>query len=716
MAEIRVESGVFWRDGRRRFVIAVDYQYYRDRRENWGPRLAQLSAGGANTITCYVPWRHHFVPTGADPKGEHVYDFAGLTRANRDLLGFIEEVIAAGLDLIVKPGPFVHSELNIGGLPDRVSPSFVDDIEAARKHDGSPLIWEYDDTVLPAPLDPVFDGLAREWLEAVGAVLAPYWPPRGPIIGAQINDETLYCSSNAPPWDFGYEASSLAAYRAFCRERYGAELAPPRPGEGHADPSTWRSLIAWGEWQWRLRRDAYARYKGHLGVPAGCPALTNFAGITPPIEENVPGVAAEARPAGALDGLYAEWWLAMNRVDADRDLYHYGMISWLGVAAYGIPDPRTTELPASSEPNAVFRRYINTASRRRGLNMEENWGFSKLYHPFSGDPIVPFFQTLASVAGGCTGYVVFCGVQHAHWDDELDRKTRKQWPTFPAAAPLGPEGEETPMYAAMALLNAWFAQEGEAFLAAERRRDATWLIYPPYAAVSGWLAPGLSGAPRCGSLGGLEEAAESTGRAGYSLGMLELDSASAAELRAASPAVLRLGAFMDEASQRRLVEALEGGLELWAFGQWPERDLESGRPCSLLREAAGRLSGLSFAEGEDFLASGAFVAALKERGPPVVEASASLAAFCYGDGARAFVFFFDFGREPGRVGFIRGPGFELELGLGCKTCGALALDGGRPTSLLIKGRNEVEGQEPELWLRCGAFEWRGRGDALARFD
>ena len=52
------------------------------------------------------------------------------------------------------------------------------------------------------------------------------------------------------------------------------------------------------------------------------------------------------------------------------------MISWLGVASYD---------------RGVFDRYINTARRARGINMEENWGFGTLYDAkvaLSDDPVL----------------------------------------------------------------------------------------------------------------------------------------------------------------------------------------------------------------------------------------------------------------------------------------------------------------------------------------
>ena len=109
-AEVAYREGRYFVGETPLFVVAADYQYYRDRREHWRSRLELLQAGHVNTITFYVPWRHHRTDDG--------FDFSGTTRPNRDLQAFLGLCVELGLWAIAKPGPFVHSELNIGGLPD----------------------------------------------------------------------------------------------------------------------------------------------------------------------------------------------------------------------------------------------------------------------------------------------------------------------------------------------------------------------------------------------------------------------------------------------------------------------------------------------------------------------------------------------------------------------------------------------------------------------
>ena len=658
-ATFTYSEGRYFRDGRPFFVIGVEVQYYRLRREVWEDRLRKLAAAHANTITFYVPWRHHLVSSPGEPQR---FDFDGSTKDSRDLRQFLGLCTRLGLLMIAKPGPFVHSELNIGGLPDVASPTYNPAIRPVRKSDGSPLRWSYDDAILPSPEDAVFDGFAREWLEAAGAVLRPHASPTGNLIGIQLNDETLYCTSNNPPWDFGYEM------------RPGPwKPSPDRPLRTEADLEPFKS---WADFQWQVRHDAYARYRRYLGVES-LTHLSNYAGITPPIEENVPGKEGEVSvPKDDFSRLYSEWWFAMNRIEADLDICEYGIISWLGVAAYD---------------EAVFSRYVNTARRRRGLNMEENWGFATLYHRYSKHPLVPFFQTLVSVAGGCTGYAIFTGLNHDYWDDSLDRITKKQCPTFPSDAPIAADGSLTPMYDTMKLMNAWFAREGEGYLGAEMPADVCFLVYAPYAAISGWVPNGRSwklphAIPRCGLA--LEPLAREMQERGHVLEMLDLAAASPAELAKRRICAFLPGFFMDAATRAKL--------DAWV------------------------------AAGGVLLEPGDVVAALPALGiRPRVQHGPGLRAFAYepplpqARGQRdLYLWFFGFAPDAGpHEHEVRlHDGRRVHLRLGSKTAGVVHLRGERIASVLWKGRNEVEGLETEVSVSCGADSVSHRGDLVRFFD
>ncbi len=704
---VAYRDGHFIIDGDPHFVIAAEYQYYRDRRESWSRTLHLIRAAGTNTVTFYVPWRHHQVAN--DPQQ---FDFSGTTAANRDVRGFIATVADTGMHAIVKPGPFVHSELNIGGLPDAASPSYTSRISPALNYRGRAVRWEYDGAILPAPFDSEYIRMAATWLNAVGSLLRPFVYPSGPVIGVQINDETLYCTSNSPPWTLGYEESSIAEYRRATGVVLGQipRIVPIATGARDAAAS----LIRWSDYQWWLRRETYRRYREMLGVDL--PHLSNHAGITPPIEENVPqrthGVPlretqrTRTRPAKR----YADWWLHMNRLERDDEIYHYGFISWLGVAAYNIDDPSTIDTSRSTVPNDVFNRYVNTAARCRGINLEENWGFAKLYHPFSAAPFVPFFQTLLSIAAGGTGYTVFCAVQHDYWDDDLDSMTKLQHSTFPSDAPIRADGTTTSMYAAMKDINRWFGAEGKGLLAAGRISDIAFAVPAPYAAVMSWArdGSGIDGIRAGGSE--MERLSCAAQEAGYIPRLIGLEGRDDLAAIAPEPLVVVAGERISAPLHRALQNYLDAGGVLLYGGNRPRRTWD-GESLSPLAADGDRLIDIPSAHIERPSAFPAFLAA--RRITPGVPSAPGIRFFRYAGEDEEFIFFFKFSATPTNVHFnVAGTVIAFE-GPG-RCAGALAVHGGRLRSALFKGVNEVENTQAAVMVAVNGNErHRFEGDVVA---
>src|SRR5215211_5130551 len=88
-------------DGRRRFLQSAEIQYFRLPRETWHDRVRKAVDGGMNAAGVYIPWMWH------EPLEGH-FDFTGETRAERDLLGFLDLLRQNGLFAIVRPGPFIN--------------------------------------------------------------------------------------------------------------------------------------------------------------------------------------------------------------------------------------------------------------------------------------------------------------------------------------------------------------------------------------------------------------------------------------------------------------------------------------------------------------------------------------------------------------------------------------------------------------------------------
>lgn len=87
-------------------ILAGAIHYFRVVPEYWEDRLRKLKSCGLNTVETYVAWNMH------EPRpGE--FNFSGLA----DLVGFVRLAQELDLYVMVRPGPYICSEWDLGGLP-----------------------------------------------------------------------------------------------------------------------------------------------------------------------------------------------------------------------------------------------------------------------------------------------------------------------------------------------------------------------------------------------------------------------------------------------------------------------------------------------------------------------------------------------------------------------------------------------------------------------
>ena len=92
--------------GRAEIILCASLFYFRIPRSLWRERLDQVKAFGYNAIDVYFPWNHHELEEGR-------WDFAG----ERDAEAFLRLAAEAGLWVVARPGPYICSEWDGGGLP-----------------------------------------------------------------------------------------------------------------------------------------------------------------------------------------------------------------------------------------------------------------------------------------------------------------------------------------------------------------------------------------------------------------------------------------------------------------------------------------------------------------------------------------------------------------------------------------------------------------------
>ena len=106
MGIITYNDKSFLMDGKEYTIVSGAMHYFRIPRAYWHDRLDKLKQGGFNTVETYTYWNLH------EPK-EGEFDFSGML----DLGAYIDEAAKLGLNVILRPGPYICSEWEFGGLP-----------------------------------------------------------------------------------------------------------------------------------------------------------------------------------------------------------------------------------------------------------------------------------------------------------------------------------------------------------------------------------------------------------------------------------------------------------------------------------------------------------------------------------------------------------------------------------------------------------------------
>lgn len=99
-------DGSFMLDGKPFVIKAAELHYPRIPKEYWEHRIQMCKALGMNTICLYVFWNSH------EPERDK-FDFTG----QNNLREFVELCDANGMKVILRPGPYVCAEWEMGGLP-----------------------------------------------------------------------------------------------------------------------------------------------------------------------------------------------------------------------------------------------------------------------------------------------------------------------------------------------------------------------------------------------------------------------------------------------------------------------------------------------------------------------------------------------------------------------------------------------------------------------
>jgi Glycosyl hydrolases family 35/Beta-galactosidase jelly roll domain len=179
---ISYDSQCFQIDGKDVLIYSGCFHYFRCPKPLWADRLARLKGMGCNCVETYVPWNWHEQSPPASLDDFSKVDMTDLT----DFLDLATNQF--GLNVILRPGPYICAEWDGGGYPQW--------LQTKRPADHKTGQWVRLD-------DPTYLAWCKHWYEAVAKVAVPWQITHRPagkagVILWQIENEYNYFSCPAP--------------------------------------------------------------------------------------------------------------------------------------------------------------------------------------------------------------------------------------------------------------------------------------------------------------------------------------------------------------------------------------------------------------------------------------------------------------------------------------------------------------------------------------
>ncbi|XP_052802996.1 beta-galactosidase-1-like protein 2 [Mya arenaria] len=100
------KNGEFFLKGEQLRILSGAMHYFRVMPQYWTDRMQKMKACGLNTLETYVSWNLHEESPGN-------FNFEGILNIRE----YIKEAQKQGLHVILRPGPYVCSEWDFGGMP-----------------------------------------------------------------------------------------------------------------------------------------------------------------------------------------------------------------------------------------------------------------------------------------------------------------------------------------------------------------------------------------------------------------------------------------------------------------------------------------------------------------------------------------------------------------------------------------------------------------------
>ncbi|MEW5701762.1 MAG: beta-galactosidase [Candidatus Zixiibacteriota bacterium] len=255
--------------GKEEFLPYVaEMHYFRVAKRHWSVCFERIRKAGFRIISTAVPWNLHETRQGE-------FDFAGSTDPTKDLIVFLELCREFGFKIMLRPGPWLASEWDNGGIPEFVvrHPDNLA-VDHAGQHITADPGAGAKAVALPSYLGNRFHILLKNYFSVLSEVVKNYIYPRGPVFMVELDHETSFAGHFAPlSADFSPQGSR-SFFGQFLTEKYETidrlnrlwktrhkgfeEATPPETAECKTPPEFCR-LMDWVEFrEWVVNRYAEA--------------------------------------------------------------------------------------------------------------------------------------------------------------------------------------------------------------------------------------------------------------------------------------------------------------------------------------------------------------------------------------------------------------------------------------------------------------------------
>lgn len=556
-----IKGQYFYKDGKKHFLNAGEIHYFRIKRDLWEKHLMAAVEAGLDTISTYVPWAWH-----EDKEG--VFDFDGSSHPQRDLMGWIDLCKSCGLQLIVKPGPFILAEFRGAGLPDWFLEKHG---PAVKMQNRNGQAVQSDGVSL---FHPLYLTKVKVWYDQIMPIIAGQQQVNGgPIIMMQVCNEIGVFSWLAHQADYSPQIKSL--WISYISNKYtsieqlnqswGTNYATHTevdlPPDGNQPYSSSFDRSRDFDWHFFWRK-YYADYLLLLVK------MIRERGVQLPVYHNLPG------------WIYGSGYEFPVNITMYDELY--GEKSDIIFGVDHIPE-------FVSYRNMHDDRIINdiTAAMQgeKPLFAAEFQSGSREYHVVTNPREMEVFYK-ASIANGLVGWNYYMFSQGKN-------EARKGYSgdTFYWFNPLDANGNKTSAFPLVQRMSNIIHTAGNIILSSERKAEICVLFYPPYY-TSELERPETGNASldfvpakirRPAYYDGLLKALQLLN---VEYDMLDLTKIDTDDLKKYKQVWAFSTNEMDEFSQIILAAyAFQGG-QLVVYPAFPDRDL-SQLPCTILRDALG---------------------------------------------------------------------------------------------------------------------------------